>query len=608
MSQDWNRRRFLSLLGQGIGSSCLIGSIHACGRSEQEPKSYTEQNQKPLPFEENNESLNFKQGSFLSDRKLKRLEEVFPQSVASGDPSENGVILWTRLNPKYKQANQAMQFEVARDLRFSQIVYSGQIPASEFNAQNDYAIKIDLDPHLEPFETYYYRFIYGSYVSRSGRCRTLPSKRANVSSLKLGYLSCQDFTNGYYGALDHLSNRRDIDFVVHLGDFVYESIKDKRFQSEKYQDRLFKLPSGGNIALDLDDYRYIYKTYRSDESLRRFLEAHTIIMIPDDHEVANDYYWDYEKQLPGVPDHPYQKDQEIDLTEKRIQLRLAAVKAWYEYTPTRVKYNQNSNDILNILELYREFSFGNLAQLTMIDSRSYRSAPACGDKDFFGRYLPLFCKATQDESLTMLGSRQREWLVNRFYDNKARWSLLGNQTFMGQLGIQLIPTRAKTPITIDSWDGYPNERKFLAQVVKDANLDNFIVLTGDLHTTIASHLKLDYSIKENFDLDNTIGVEFMTPSITSSGLTEQVANNFSEGKIAQNLTNYLTSTIIKKNNPHIETFNTAAHGYSTIEVNDRYSEYTTWAVSKELSQQSNAKAIHCYRKYNRIPLLEPISL
>ena len=197
-----------------------------------------------------------------------------------------------------------------------------------------------------------------------------------------------------------------------------------------------------------------------------------------------------------------------------------------------------------------------------------------------------------------------KWL----YENKSKWNLLGNQTFMGQLAVQLVPKRGKTPITIDSWDGYPNERKFLAQVVQDANIDNFIVLTGDLHTTIASHLKIDYTNESNFDLNNNIGVEFMTPSITSSGLVEQVANSFTEGKLAQNLTNFLAKAIIKKNNPHIETFDTAAHGYSTLELNERYCEYTTWSVSKESKDQTDATATHCYRKYNLIPILEKVDV
>ena len=112
----------------------------------------------------------------------------------------------------------------------------------------------------------------------------------------MGVITCQDYTNGYYGALEQLS-QDDVDFVVHLGDFIYETSGDPRFQRQPFEDRTFSLPSGGEAALNLEDYRFLYRLYRSDAFLQKLLEQHTLIAIWDDHETANDCYWDYADRL-----------------------------------------------------------------------------------------------------------------------------------------------------------------------------------------------------------------------------------------------------------------------------------------------------------------------
>src|SRR5438034_1098891 len=202
------------------------------------------------------------------------------------------------------------------------------ITADAIGPAADHTVRVDLDGHLAPGERYHYRFVYGCKASRTGRCRTLPA--AGIGALRLALITCQDFTNGYYEVFRHLA-ADDVDFVLHLGDFIYESAGDPRFQMLPFEDRKIILPSDGKVAMDLRDYRHLYRTYRGDPNLQRALERHTFIFIPDDHETANDCYWDWMRDTLGAPDHP-RKD---DVGAMR-QLKLGSQRAWIDYVPARV--------------------------------------------------------------------------------------------------------------------------------------------------------------------------------------------------------------------------------------------------------------------------------
>ena len=236
---------------------------------------------------------------------------VFDLSVSSGDPSATGVMLWTHIRPEALRGGQPLFLQVGLDAGFQTLLLQARIEASQISAERDHTVKVDLDGQLPETLSggpYFYRFIYDGTVSRTGRCRTLPQDSTALRSLKLGLLTCQDYTNGYYPALGHLAADDSIDYVLHLGDFIYETAGDPRFQSLPFADRTLVLPSGGTVALDLADYRFIYRRYRSDPLLQLAMERHTFICVPDDHETANDCYWDYERDTLGAPDHPYTTD------------------------------------------------------------------------------------------------------------------------------------------------------------------------------------------------------------------------------------------------------------------------------------------------------------
>jgi alkaline phosphatase D len=520
---------------------------------------------------------------------------VFDLSVASGDPSPTGVILWTHIRPERVVAGQPLRFQVASDAAFASLVLEGEVPASAApSALADYTVKIDLEGKLRPGVRYSYRFLYGAVASRTGRCRTLPA--AGARSLKLALVTCQDYTNGYYGAFDSLASDESVDFVVHLGDFIYESAADPRFQSLPFADRQIVLPSGQAVAVDLADYRSIYRTYRSDRFLQRALEQHTWIISADDHETANDCYWDYELDTLGAPDHPF-----VDDPAALRGLKLASQRAWAEYVPARVQLHEGASHPHDFLSTYRDFVFGDLARISMLDTRTYRTGHPCGEGDVFERYLPLGCNQYKSPEQFMLGDEQESWLLDRLSRRDTLWNVVGNQTFFARLSIA-----GKLPINVDAWDGYDAARKRLGQGIRERGVKNLVFVTGDLHSYVASQLKLNYDNVNPFDGGNQLGVEFMTPSVTSSALFDQLLKDLkgSDGS----LTGGLTSAAVFVNNPHIRFFDSARHGYSTLTFTRDYCEWVAYAIDKNVNSATNSRsAIARFRKYTSLSQLVPQS-
>ncbi|MFE8070262.1 alkaline phosphatase D family protein [Marinobacteraceae bacterium S3BR75-40.1] len=543
--------------------------------------------------------------SRISHRDLVQDEgQVFDLSVASGDPVPTGVILWTHLRPERIQSGEPLYFQVALDADFQQLVVEGQVAARHIGPASDHTVKVDLEGDLAPDLRYYYRFIYGNVASRTGRCRTTPASGAYPYSLKLAMITCQDYTNGYYGAFDHVAADDSIDYVVHLGDFIYESVGDPRFQDLPYEDRLITLPSGQPLAFDLQDYRHLYRTYRSDRSLQRAMEQHTWIMTTDDHETCNDCYWDYQQDTLGCPDHPYTTDAaysgNLDL---RRQLKLDSQRAWAEYAPARITVNESATHPFEYSRIYRDFRFGNLVNLYMLDTRTYRTAHPCGEGDVMERYVPFGCSTLDKPGQSMMGEQQREWLINSMSASNTRWNVLGNQTFMGRLGIDL-GDQYKLPFNVDAWDGYTAERDLLLNEIQANHVDNFVVLTGDLHSYIASQVKKDYSDLAFWHFDNQVGVEFMTPSITSAGLFDMLNAQTPDPEINNFLLDALGAGTVRTTNPHIRFFNSRLHGYSTIEFRDSYCEWIAYAVSKDSNaEMPERKALGRFRKYESWPFL-----
>ncbi|MEJ2754966.1 MAG: alkaline phosphatase D family protein, partial [Gammaproteobacteria bacterium] len=362
---------------------------------------------------------------------------VFALSVASGDPSPSGVVFWTRIEPGSWRRNKPLYLEVAHDFNFQRVICALEIESEYITAQTDFTVLVDADGLLEPFTRYYYRFIYGNSASPVGRCKTAPGRGAFTPRLKLGVLTCQDYTNGYYGALSVLARDDSIDYIVHLGDFIYESVGDPSYQHLPFDDRKIQLPSSDfPVAMNLEDYRTLYRIYRTDARLQACLSQHTWIITRDDHEIGNDAYWDYAHHTLGLPDHPFTRDPAIENQRLLLlnQLMLDSQQAWHEYIPARVQYNPSATDPHSRLAYYRHLPLGDLVDVFMLDTRTYRTPHPCGENEVFGRYGPLFCsKWFLDENQSLLGARQFDWLIDGLGGSSALWQVLGNQTLMSPL-------------------------------------------------------------------------------------------------------------------------------------------------------------------------------
>ena len=319
---------------------------------------------------------------------------MFPQSVASGDPRPNGIVLWTRLEPQEvpgRRKRVKVAYEISRDENFRRPVLRG---LAETDRNRDYTIKVPVErDELDPFQTYYYRFVFRGTRSRTGRFKTLPTPDASLEKLRLGYTSCQDYTNGYYNAPKYLPGE-EVDYVVHLGDYIYETTSASSFQGGGPPERQFTLPSGREKTETLADYRFLYKKYKTDPDLQRLHERYATINIWDDHEFANDCY------------QVYDSDTENEGKNRDPQRRQDANRAWAEYVPAGVPYEPEKGPLEEI-RIYRSFTFGNLLELVMTDERLYRDGSPCG-LGTTDKYFTPGCGNEKSPDRTMLGASQKE--------------------------------------------------------------------------------------------------------------------------------------------------------------------------------------------------------
>lgn len=396
----------------------------------------------------------------------------FEHGVASGDPTPESIILWTRVTTESSE-DVALTLEIGQDPALARITRRAGAVAL---ADRDHTAKIAIDG-LEAATSYYYRFRAGRAVSPIGRFRT--AQRGSLARLRLAVVSCASYAHGYFHAYREIAARPELDAVVHLGDYIYESASGA-FGSERALDPEHE-------CVSLDDYRRRYRYYRGDPDLRELHRQHTMIAVWDDHEVANDAW------VGGSPDHD--PATEGDWAVRRA----AAMRAYHEWMPV-----PDSEDG----RLQRNIAFGDLVDLVMIDARHWgRSEPVRSPDD----------PALEDPDRTILGFDQEAWLTEKLGASRAPWKLIGNQVMMAQLTILY---------NADAWDGYPASRERLLSFIEGKELSGVVVLTGDIHMSWASELALDPLDPQSYDPETSEGavaVEFTTPAVTSPGLTEEAA-------------------------------------------------------------------------------------
>ena len=435
----------------------------------------------------------------------------FRLGVASGDPLPDRVVLWTRLAPDPLAPRGGMPdapvpvfWEVANDEGFSLIVRTGLAVASPTLA---HSVHVDVNG-LEPDRWYYYRFWAAGHASEVGRTRTMPAADGAPARLRFASASCQNFKEGFYTAYANLVEE-DLDLVVFLGDYIYESGMDGPVRQH----------DAGRIQ-DLTGYRNRYAHYRSDPNLREAHARFPWIVTWDDHEVSNNYAGLLpDENAPSSAPPP----------ERFPALRGEAYLAWYEHMPVRLLPPKT-----NALRIYRQLDFGDLASFLVLDTRQYRT-----DQDCMDEALAPICPEFPNPDGDMLGPAQESWLTARLGASSAIWNVLAQQVVFS-------PTPLGVALNYDQWDGYPIARQRVIDFLDQAAIRNPVVLTGDVHASGASFVPRDVA-----GFTGPLAAEFVATGISSGGLDESTAQ--------------LVETILQ-GYPHVKYFDAVLRGYIRHEV------------------------------------------
>ncbi len=467
-----------------------------------------------------------------SEQETATLQVNFEHGVASGDPLQDRVILWTRLTPSDSSARLQVTWEIALDQQFKQIIKTDKVTTS---ASQDFTVKVDAIG-LKPNQTYFYRFVFGDKISPVGQTKTLPTSTSKVS---FAVCSCSNYPAGYFYVYREMA-KQNVDVVIHLGDYIYEYGADG-YATEDAAKLGRTLPANNDKEIiKLDDYRKRYALYRKDKDLQSLHHRHPFSVIWDDHELANDTWRE------GAENHQSNEGSFLDR-------KLAALQAYFEWMPIRPVDEQHTR-------IYRQFDFGNLVQLTMLDTRIIARDEQLDYANYMtatGLNIAKFQADLTNPARTLMGYTQRDWLLGKLQQSTATWNVLGQQILMTKMLVpaelllslaeitsgnptadtlnkmnmqitELVTLKMRlkqgdpsltdqekarvlsvAPYNLDAWDGYFAEREILygtlAQLKKKV-----VVLAGDTHNAWASNL---YSKDGVF-----VGVELATSSVSSPGL------------------------------------------------------------------------------------------
>ena len=447
----------------------------------------------------------------------------FYHGIASGDPLPNKVIIWTRVTPDSVQVNQSIivNWKMATDTGMTHVVQTGVLLT---DSSADFTVKVDV-AGLNPNTFYYYEFQTGNFLSPRGRTKTAPTGAA-VDSLRFALVSCANFEAGYFNVYGSLLQREDFDAVLALGDYIYE-YNTGGYSPNATVNRQW---SPANEILSIADYRMRYSSYKLDNDLQKLHQQFPFIIIYDDHEFANDAW------MNGAENH--QPNEGLWSIRKAM-----AQRAFFEWLPIRQVSTTNP------YQIYRTIKYGNLLELIMLDTR------------ITGRDLQAGTTGATvtANSRNLLGTTQYTWLTNKLDSSSAKWKVLGQQVMMAPLKVFGIAFNG------DQWDGYPAERDRVYNYVLNHNISNMVVITGDIHSSWANDLPTaSYNGSTGA---GSAGVEFVTPSVTSPGMSIP-----------------LGAAAIQAANSHIKYCDLSSHGYVIMDINKNRTQADWFNVSTIDSQ------------------------
>ncbi|MYQ50843.1 MULTISPECIES: alkaline phosphatase D family protein [unclassified Streptomyces] len=492
---------------------------------------------------------------------------AFLHGVASGDPLPDGVLLWTRVTPSPDAvpgsglgADTAVSWEVAEDKDFTRITARGTALA---RAASDHTVKADVRG-LSPATAYWFRFSAagGQVVSPAGRTRTAPAAGAATPGIRFGVVSCANWEAGWFSPYRHLAARADLDAVLHLGDYVYE------YASGDYPTRgtVVRPHAPLHEIVTLADYRTRHGAYKTDTDLQALHAVHPVIAIWDDHEFANDAW------SGGAENHTPE-------TEGPWAARVAAAKqAYFEWMPVRASTEGT---------VYRRLRFGNLADLLLLDLRSFRSEQASiGDG------------AVDDPERSITGRAQLDWLKAQLAGSDAAWKLVGTSVMISPVAFGSVPAHLLGPLTgllglpaeglavnVDQWDGYTHDRKELITHLRDRGITNTVFLTGDIHMAWANDVPVKAA---TYPLSASAATEFVVTSVTSDNLDDIL-------RVAPQTVSVVAAAALRAANRHVKWVDLDSHGYGVLDVTAERSQMDYYAVSDKTRRDATSSWVRSYR-------------
>ncbi|MFC8181012.1 MULTISPECIES: alkaline phosphatase D family protein [Nocardiaceae] len=469
----------------------------------------------------------------------------FQHGVASGDPTPDAVILWTRVTPQPGATPGSglgpattVRWRVATDPQLTNLVRSGAVTT---DAGVDHTVKVDVDG-LTASTTYYYSFEIADgdaagVQSVVGTTSTAPANDADVERIRFGVVSCSNWESGYFGAYRHLSTRTDLDAIIHLGDYIYE------YRTGEFAGKngVIRVHDPVHEIVSLADYRTRHGQYKSDPDLQAAHLGVPWICTWDDHESANDAY------DGGAQNHQPE-------TEGPWNVRKAnSVQAYYEWMPVRAAGTPQNR------HLYRRLRFGNLLELSMLDLRTYRSK----------QVSPTAGAEVDSPNRTITGADQMQWLTDGLISSPTRWKIVGNPVMITPVLVPPLESEAARALTgllgipeggvpymADPWDGYTADRKKLLAAIADNGVSNTVFVTGDIHSAWACDIPQDAA---RYFETGGVATELVVTSVSSANVDDLTKTPpHTLGRVAEAALTTL--------NRHIRYVELDSHGFGVFDV------------------------------------------
>ena len=499
---------------------------------------------------------------------------VFGFGVASGDPTATEVLLWTRVTPIPQAVpgsglgpRAKVVWEIAADQQFTRVLRSGRTTT---DAGRDHTVKVVVSD-LTPYTRYYYRFRCKGATSPVGRTQTAPDEAGVTHALRMAFVSCSNYTGGFFTAYRGLAARTDLDAVLHLGDYLYEYGNDPREadvvgSGDRYGPAALigtRDHQPATEMVSLQDYRVRHALYKTDPDQQAAHRQHPWIVIFDDHEITNDAY------DTGAENHEQQDDPDTTYTGpgeapdvraegEFLARRARAFQAYLEWMPIREPASWQPQPHQGT-QFFRRFSYGDLADLSVIDTRQNRS-----------QQVPAVVGAAPnpalvDDSRELPESEQLDWLTAGITGSDKAWHLIGNQTVFTrvfsspELGNVLPGQVVNVPgqvFNTDQWDGYQADQRTLLDAMAASGSTDPVVLTGDIHSSWANDLPTRYDTYRT--TPSSVGVEFVCPSITSDGFKE-VLGGSAVAAVA-------VTGLFQTANPWVRYLEGIGHGFAILDV------------------------------------------